>query len=195
MTITQTTVLLSPEEYLLREDQATTKSEYFAGELFPMAGSTTNQNRIAVSTCTVLDSTLEVGRCEVFNSDVRLWIAAHELFTYPDIMVICGKADYYAGRTDSVLNPIVIGEILSKSTGGYDQGAKFAIYRTLSTLQDYLLIDQYRVHVDHYHKIALGRWLLTEFDSETDIITLESINVEISLQQIYRRVDWTLLEP
>lgn len=194
MTITQTTSLLTPDEYLQRETAATTKSEYRAGVLYPMAGSTTSHNRIAISMTSVLDTTLEVDRCEVFNSDVRLWIPAYDLFTYPDLMVICGETQYYAGRTDSVLNPVVIGEVLFKSTGGYDQGAKFAMYRSLPSLQDYLLLDQYRLHVDHFHKVATGRWLLTEFDREEDIVTLESINVEISLRQIYRRVDWSLVE-
>jgi Uma2 family endonuclease len=194
MTIIQTTLLLTPEEYLQQEEAATTKSEYRAGELVPMAGGTTNHNRIALSTCTILDTMLELGRCEVFNSDIRLWIAAYELFTYPDLSVVCGSTQYYPGRTDSIINPVVIGEVLSKSTRGYDQGDKFTMYRTVPTLLDYLLIDQYRIHVDHYHKIANGQWLLTEYTSEENVITLESINVEIGLRQIYRRVDWALVE-
>lgn len=194
MTVIDQSTILTPDEYLTGEAEATIKSEYCAGALYPMAGSTTNHNRIAVSISTVLDSTLEVGRCEVFNSDVRLWVPSYDLFTYPDIMVICGETEYYAGRTDSVLNPVVIGEVLSRSTGGYDQGAKFAMYRSLPSLQEYLLIDQYRLHVDHFQKVATGRWLLTEFENPEDLVTLESINVKISLRQIYRRVDWSLVD-
>ena len=157
-----------------------------------MAGGTANHNRIAVSVCSALDTALEAGQCEVFNSDLKLRIEAHDLFTYPDAMVVCGSIQYFPNRTDTILNPIVIVEVLSKVTRGLDQGEKFAWYRSLNSLQDYVLIDQYRIHVDCYHRLANGRWLLTEYTSEADMITLESINVEISVRQLYRRVDWSL---
>ena len=192
MTAVLERVRLSPAAYLQQEEMATTKSEYLAGELFPMAGGSSNHNRIAVSICSALDMLLELGRCEVFNSDLKLWVEAYELFTYPDAMVVCGPTQYLPGRTDTILNPTVIVEVLSKSTRSLDQGEKFAWYRSLATLQDYVLIDQYRVHVDSYHKIADGRWLLTEYRSEDDLITLESISVEITVRHLYRRVDWSL---
>lgn len=185
-------VRLSPIAYLQREEIASIKSEYRAGELFPMAGGTANHNRIAVSVCSALDTALDAGQCEVFNSDLKLRIEAHDLFTYPDAMVVCGSIQYFHNRTDTILNPIVIVEVLSKATRGLDQGEKFAWYRSLSSLQDYVLIDQYRIHVDCYHRLANGRWLLTEYTSEADMITLESINAEISVRQLYRRVDWSL---
>lgn len=192
MTAVVAGVRLSPVVYLQQEETATTKSEYLAGELFPMVGGTSNHNRIAVSTCSMLDSLLEVGRCEVFNSDLKVWVEAYELFTYPDAMVVCGPTQYFPDRTDAILNPTVIMEVLSKSTRALDQGEKFVWYRSLPTLQDYVLIDQYRVHVDAYHKLANGQWLLTEYTSVTDVITLESVNVEIPVSQLYRRVDWSL---
>lgn len=185
-------VRLSPIAYLQREEIASIKSEYWAGELFPMAGGTANHNRIAVSVCSALDTALDAGQCEVFNSDLKLRIEAHDLFTYPDAMVVCGSIQYFPNCTDTILNPIVIVEVLSKATRGLDQGEKFAWYRSLSSLQDYVLIDQYRIHVDCYHRLANGRWLLTEYTSEADMITLESINAEISVRQLYRRVDWSL---
>lgn len=185
-------VRLSPIAYLQREEIASIKSEYWAGELFPMAGGAANHNRIAVSVCSALDTALDAGQCEVFNSDLKLRIEAHDLFTYPDAMVVCGSIQYFSNRTDTILNPIVIVEVLSKATRGLDQGEKFAWYRSLSSLQDYVLIDQYRIHVDCYHRLANGRWLLTEYTSEADMITLESINAEISVRQLYRRVDWSL---
>ena len=185
-------VRLSPMAYLQHEETASTKSEYWAGELFPMAGGSSNHNRIAVSVCSALDLALEVGRCEVFNSDLKLRVEAYDLFTYPDAMVVCGAVQYFPNRTDTILNPTVIVEVLSKATRGLDQGEKFTWYRTMSTLQDYVLIDQYRVHVDCYHRLATGRWLLTEYTSEADVIILESINVEIPVRQLYRRVDWSL---
>jgi len=185
-------VRLSPVAYLQQEETAIAKSEYWAGELFPMAGGSSNHNRIAVSVCSALDTLLELGRCEVFNSDLKLWVEAYDLFTYPDAMVVCGPVHYWPDRTDTIMNPTVIIEVLSKSTRGLDQGEKFTWYRSLASLQDYLLIDQYRIHVDSYHKVANGRWLLTEYTAEDDVVTLESINVEIPVRQIYRRVDWSL---
>jgi Uma2 family endonuclease len=185
-------VRLAPVAYLQQEETATTKSEYLAGELFPMAGGPSNHNRIAVSVCSILDAALEIGRCEVFNSDLKLWVEAYDLFTYPDAMVVCGPTHYFPARTDTILNPTVIIEVLSKSTRSLDQGEKFVWYRSLSTLQDYVLIDQYRIHIDSYHKLANGQWLLTEYRSADDVITLESVNVEIPVRQLYRRVEWSL---
>lgn len=185
-------VRLSPVAYLQQEETAVSKSEYLAGELFPMAGGTANHNRIAVSVCSMLDSLLETGRCEVFTSDLKLWVETYELFTYPDAMVVCGPTQYFPQRTDAILNPTVIIEVLSKSTRSLDQGEKFVWYRSLPTVQDYVLIDQYRVHVDNYHKLASGQWLLTEYTSLDDLITLESVNVEMSVSQLYRRVDWSM---
>lgn len=183
---------LSPVAYLQQEETAVSKSEYLAGELFPIAGSTANHNWVAVSVCGMLDSLLEIGRCEVFNSDLKVWVEAYELFTYPAAMVVCGPIRYFPERTDAILNPTVIVEVLSKATRALDQGEKFVWYRSLPTLQDYVLIDQYRVHVDAYHKLANGQWLLTEYTSADDVITLESVNVEIPVGQLYRRVDWSL---
>ena len=185
-------VHLSPADYLIHEAQATSKSEYLAGDLYPMVGGSANHNRIAVSLCSTLDARLDAGRCEVFSSDLKLWVPEYELFAYPDAMVICRSVQYYPGRTDVVLNPTVIAEVLSRSTRSLDQGEKFTWYRSIPTLQDYLLIDQYRVHVDCYHKLANGRWLLTEYASLDDVIALESINVEAPMRQLYQRVDWSL---
>ncbi|WP_298983071.1 Uma2 family endonuclease [Caldilinea sp.] len=191
MTENRENIRLSPTAYLQQEETAATKSEYLAGELFPMVGGTANHNRIVVSLCSALDARLEKGRCEVFSSDLKLWVEAYDLFTYPDVMVICGAVQYYPGRMDVVANPTLIAEVLSKSTGGLDKGEKFTWYRALDSLQDYLLIDQYRVHVDWYHKLANGRWLLTEYVSLEDVLSLESINVELPIRLLYQRVDWS----
>lgn len=105
-------------------------------------------------------------------------------------MVICGAVQYYPGRMDVVVNPTLIAEVLSKSTGGLDKGEKFTWYRALDSLQDYLLIDQYRVHVDWCHKLANGRWLLTEYASLDDALSPKSISVELPIRLLYQRVDW-----
>lgn len=181
---------LSAEEYMALEEQAEYKSEYYNGEIFPMAGGSTNHNRIAVSVCTALDLALEMGNCEVFSSDVRLRVLAHRLYTYPDAMVVCGTPQYLENRDDTITNPSVIIEVLSKTTRGYDSNQKFAFYRSIKTFRDYVLIDQDRVHVDYFHKLDTGQWILTEYDALDATLRLESIQVEIPIQRIYRRVDW-----
>jgi Uma2 family endonuclease len=106
-------------------------------------------------------------------------------------MMVCGKLQFVKGRDDTLTNPIVIIEVLSDSTAGYDRGAKFELYRALKTLQDYILIDQTKVHLEHFHKLKDGRWILQEFEQLEDKLPLESVEVEISLQRIYRNVEWS----
>lgn len=183
-------VTYTPEEYLALEDLADQKSEYCQGEIFAMAGGSTNHNRIAVSLCASLDTLLEDGRCEVFSSDVKLFVVAHDLYTYPDAMVVCGGPQYVEERDDALINPTVIVEVLSKTTRGYASNQKFAFYRSIQTFQDYVLIDQERVHVDCYHKEANGRWVLTEYNALENQLLIESLQVAIPLRRIYRRVDW-----
>jgi Uma2 family endonuclease len=180
----------TPEEYLALEEAAETKNEYFQGEIFAMSGGSTNHNQIAVSICTILDVAFEEKPCKVFSSDVRLLVQANGLYTYPDAMVVCGPIEYAEGRNDTVTNPIVIVEVLSKSTREYDRGKKFELYRDLPSFQDYLLIDQDRVYIEHYHKLKDGRWVLTLFNNLETNLTLTAIDVSLSVRRIYHKVDW-----
>jgi Uma2 family endonuclease len=182
----------TPEEYLALEEAAETKSEYFQGEILAMSGRSTNHSRIAVSICAMLDVALEGKSCEVFNSDVRLLVQANGLYTYPDAMVVCDPVEYAKGRNDTVTNPIVIVEVLSKSTRDYDRGKKFELYRDLPSFQDYVLIDQDRVYIEHYHKLEDGRWVLTLFNNLDTTLTLSSIEVSLTVRRIYHKVDWSL---
>jgi hypothetical protein len=117
------------------------------------------------------------------------------LYTYPDAMVVCGSVEYAEGRNDTITNPIVIFEVLSKSTRDYDRGKKFELYRDLPSLQDYALIDQERVYLEHYHKVADGRWTLTIFNSLETTLTLTTIEVSLAVSRIYHRVDWSTQKP
>jgi Uma2 family endonuclease len=185
----------TPAEYLELEEKANYKSEYFEGEIFAMSGGSTNHNRIAVSICTLLDVAFEGKPCEVFSSDVRLLVQANGLYTYPDVMVVCGSVDYAEDRNDTITNPIVIFEVLSKSTRDYDRGKKFERYRELASLQDYLLIDQARVYIEHYHKVENGRWVLTLFNNPDTLLTLSSIGVNLAVSRIYHKVVWPPTKP
>lgn len=180
----------TPEEYLTLEESAEYRSEYYQGEIFAMSGGSANHNRIAGNVYMSLRERLEGKSCEAFITDMRLLVKKNGLYTYPDVMVICGQLKYVKGRTDTVTNPVLIVEVLSESTQAYDRGAKFELYRALETLQDYVLIDQARVYVEYFHKLADGRWVLTELSQIEAVLALESVGVELPLSQVYRRVEW-----
>lgn len=178
------------EEYLALEEKADGKSEYYHGEIFAMAGASYNHNLIAGNTHTALNQFLESKPCVVFTSDMRLLVKQNGLYTYPDVMVICGQPEFLEGRNDTVTNPIVIVEVLSKSTRDYDRGFKFESYRMIETLQDYVLVDQARIHVECFHKLEDGRWVLIETNLPEATLTLPAINFTIPISRIYHKVEW-----
>lgn len=180
----------SPEEYLALEELAEYRSEYYRGEIFAMSGGSVNHNRIAKNVVVTLDAALASKPCETFITDMRLLVKKNGLYTYPDVMIVCGRLEFATGRTDTLTNPVAIIEVLSESTQAYDRGAKFELYRALETLQDYVLIDQSRVHVEYFHKLDDGRWLLTEFNELEMVLRLEAVGVELPLSQVYQRVEW-----
>ena len=180
----------SSEEYLALEEATDYKSEYYQGEIFAMSGASVNHNRIAGNVHAALNNAFDAKPCEAFMGDVRLLVKKNGLYTYPDVMVVCGQLEFAEGRTDTLNNPIVIVEVLSKSTQDYDRGAKFELYRAIETLQDYVLIDQARVHVEYFRKLEDGRWLLQEFNQLEAILRIEAVGVEIPLSRVYQRVEW-----
>jgi Uma2 family endonuclease len=180
----------TPEEYLILEETADYRSEYYKGEIFAMSGGSANHNRIAGNVYITLREALEGKPCETFITDMCLLVKKNGLYTYPDVMVVCGKLEFVKGHTDTLTNPVVIVEVLSESTQGYDRGAKFELYRALETLQDYVLIDQSRVHAEYFRRLDDGRWLLTEFNELEAILKIEAVGVEIPLSRVYQRVEW-----
>ncbi len=181
---------ITPEEYLVMEEAAAYKSEYYHGEIFAMAGASKNHNRISFDLATGINLALRDTKCEAFASDMKLWIKAQNTFTYPDLMIVCGKAEFYEGRDDIVTNPLVIFEILSDSTKNHDRVEKFEFYRSIPTFQEYILIDQYRVHVEQMYLETRNKWILSEYNEITDVLKLAKVNVQIPLQEIYRRVEF-----
>ena len=156
----------TPEEYLALEEAAEYKSEYRDGEIIPMTGASTNHNHISLNMSIALRLALKGLDYNVFMGDVRLWMPKKRFYTYPDVMVIAGKPEYYNNRKDTVINPQVIIEVLSKSTKSYDRSDKFQFYQTLPTFQEYILIDQSRVYVEQYCKLANKRWSYSQYDEE-----------------------------
>ncbi|MHC5598937.1 MAG: Uma2 family endonuclease [Nostoc sp.] len=184
----------SPEEYLELEEAADYKSEYIDGQIIPMAGGTVNHNRISVNLSAALNLAFRQQDYEVFMGDLRLWISQKRTYTYPDVMILAGEPEFFNNRKDIILNPQVIVEVLSKSTKGYDREDKFQAYRTISTFQEYLLIDQTRIHVDQFSKTGKKQWTLREYDEEDEAIALVTVPFEISLQDLYNKVKFEPVE-
>lgn len=178
----------TPEEYLELEEAADYKSEYIDGQIIPLAGGSTNHNQIALNFSTQLNFAFKRQNYRVYMGDVRLWIPNKRIYTYLDVMVVAGEPEYFNYRTDTITNPQVIVEVLSKSTKGYDRSDKFEAYRAIATFEEYLLIDQTRIMVQQYSKTGKKRWELREYDEEDLAIALTSVPFEISLQDIYNKV-------
>ncbi|MGF1513697.1 MAG: Uma2 family endonuclease [Elainellaceae cyanobacterium] len=177
------------EEYLELETSAETRSEYRQGEIISMTGGTPEHNRISGNLYIALSLALRGKSYETFHVDQRLWIPTANLYTYPDVMVVPKPLELQAGRRDTVISPHFIAEVLSKSTQNYDRGEKFTAYRTIPSFQEYLLIDQYRIHIEHYVKTAAHQWLLSEYDDPTITLSLKALGLEISIADLYESID------
>ena len=184
----------TPEEYLALEESAIDKSEYHDGEIIPMTGGTTNHNKIALNFCRKFPLTVNGQDYETFINDVRLWIPLTRRYVYPDIMVIQGEPQYQGSNKTIVTNPLVIVEVLSNSTQDYDRGGKFLAYRSIPEFQEYILIDQYSYHIEQFAKNSNGKWVLTEYDSAESGLTLESVDFQIPLSEIYERISFEVEE-
>ncbi|WP_414545483.1 Uma2 family endonuclease [Nostoc sp. CCY0012] len=184
----------TPEEYLALEEAAEYKSEYIDGQIIPMADGTINHNQIALNLSTELNFAFKKQSYRVYMGDVRLWIPQKSIYTYPDVMILADEPEFFNNRQDIILNPQVIVEVLSKSTKGYDRENKFESYRTISTFQEYLLIDQTRIHVEQFSKTGKKQWSLREYDEEDEAIALATVPFEISLQDLYNKVQFEVLE-
>ncbi|ABA21065.1 Protein of unknown function DUF820 [Trichormus variabilis ATCC 29413] len=181
----------TPEEYLELEEKAEFRSEYRNGEIIPMTGGTTNHNKIALNTAFALKSALRAQDYEIYMADVRLWLPRYQQYTYPDVMVIQGEPVYAGTNTTTVTNPSLIVEVLSKSTKNYDQGDKFHYYRPIPEFQEYILIDQYQHHVMKYVKTAADQWLFTELESDSATLSLSTVDLQISIPEIYEKVSFS----
>ena len=184
----------TPEEYLKLEEAAEYKSEYIDGHIIPMAGGSTNHNRISLNLSAALNFAFRQQDYEAFMGDVRLFILQKRFYTYPDVMIVAGEPEYFNNRTDTILNPQVIVEVLLKSTKGYDREDKFEAYRTINTSQEYVLIDQTRIHVEQFSKTGKKRWSLCEYDEEDEAISLTSVPFQISLLDLYNKVKFDVVE-
>ncbi|MEG3437895.1 Uma2 family endonuclease [Pannus brasiliensis CCIBt3594] len=182
--------IYSPEEYLEFEENSEERHEYIAGEIRLMTGGTPNHNKVAGNLYASLNFALKRQPYEVFMAELRLWIPEKRIHTYPDVMVISPPLEYAENRRDTVTDPLLIGEVLSRSTRNYDRGDKFIAYRTIPSFQEYILIDQYSPHVEHYRKTEPNQWIFTEYDGLDAVLSLSSVSLQIELADLYDKVNF-----
>lgn len=181
---------VSIEEYLVLEEDSEVKHEYYQGEIFAMAGGTIAHNQVIRNTMTAIDNFLREKNCQVFPSDLKIHIEANTLFTYPDLSIACGQLERWNGRNDTITNPVVIIEILSKKTQNYDRGNKFKLYRSIPALKEYILVSSSEVLVEHYSKQDTGYWTLKETANAEDTFRIEAIDFSCPVNNLYRNVSF-----
>lgn len=179
---------VSIEDYLAAERRAETKSEYLDGEVFAMSGASRSHNLVALNAAAALHGQLKGRPCETYAGDMRVHIPATGLYTYPDVTVVCGEPRFDDSELDTLLNPTLLIEVLSPSTEGYDRGKKFAHYRTLESLREYVLVAQEEARVELFTRQDDGHWLLSEASRLDEAIPLASIGCELRLADVYERL-------
>ena len=184
----------SIREYLQAERSAETKSEYVNGEIFAMAGTSFAHNRITMALAYELRSRLTGGPCEVFGSDTRIRVEASNLYTYPELSVVCGGPDVDPNDPCAMTNPTVLFEVLSDSTEAWDRGGKFAHYRLLPSLKEYVLVSQSEPRVERYVRSG-ENWVLTEFVGRDATFALATLDVKVPLASLYERVEFPNSSP
>ena len=178
---------LTPEEYLTWERKQPFKNEYHNGQIIAMSGASRSHNRITVDITIQLGNQLMDSECEVFANEMRVRTGPEISYFYPDVIVVCGEPRFADDTFDTLLNPILVVEVLSPSTAAFDRGEKFEHYKQLASLQEYLLISQDSVRVEHYCRRET-QWTRNILEHLEGVLSLASIECEVPLRAIYRRV-------
>jgi len=192
MALTNPVQKFSEADYLAIERAAEVKSEFYDGEMFAMAGGSRKHSLIACNLISALTNRLSGRPCVVFNSDLRLKIEATGLYTYPDVSVVCGPVKSVLGTNDTLTNPVLLAEVLSDSTEGYDRGKEAEQYRQIPSLRTYLLVGQKEQHVELYARES-NQWVLREVSGLESAIEIPALEITLALSEIYANVN--LLEP
>ena len=180
---------LTPEEYLASERNGAVRSEYLEGEVFAMTGGSREHNLIVANLVGELRQQLKKRPCEMYPSDLRVRVPATGLYTYPDVVVVCGEPRFEDGEADTLLNPTLIVEVLSPSTEAYDRGKKFEHYRTLGSLREYLLVAQKEPRIEQYVRQDGDRWLFVSTSGLESTLVLPSIQCDLALVEVYDKVE------
>lgn len=183
--------IITPVEYLEQERSAVIRSEYFNGCVYAMSGASLKHNRVVAALAVTLGTQLRHQLCEPFFGDMRVKVSTSGLYTYPDIVVVCGEPQLEDEHFDTLLNPTVIMEVLSPSTEVYDRGDKFAHYRSLASLTDYLLIAQDKPCIEHYQRQANEYWSYFVATGLAANVEIATIGCTLSLAEVYERLRFT----
>lgn len=186
---------ISPEAYLALERHSEIRHEYVDGEIFAMAGAGRAHNQISANIVRVLGNQLLDKPCSVFSSDMKVGIQEIRKYTYPDIVVACENEEFEDDNHDVLLNPVVIMEILSDSTEAYDRGDKFAHYRLLRSVAEYILVSQYVCRIEKFIRREDGTWLYSNYQAMDQVVKIESIDCELPLSEVYRKVNFPVRRP
>ncbi len=180
---------LTSKEYLVYERKAESKSEYVYGELVAMAGASRAHNQISANIVRILGNQLMESPCSVYASDMKIKVEQTENYFYPDIIIACEPEKYEDEKTDVLLNPVIIMEILSASTEAHDRGGKFADYQLIHSLVEYTLISQEFQRVENFKRQDDKTWLYSQFRSNDEILMMDSVGCELPIAEIYRKVN------
>jgi len=184
----QTPVVMTEAEYLAFERASELKHEFIQGEVFAMTGASEAHNLISVNLITTLKTQLRGRPCKIYPGDMRLKVEASGLYTYPDISVVCGEAQFVDEEFDTLTNPTLLIEVLSPSTEGYDRGKKFQEYRKLASLREYLLVSQDSARIERFLLQETDLWELTDAIGLDAVIELPSIDCTLALAEVYEQV-------
>lgn len=182
---------LTPEEYLEFERKSEERHEYFDGEIFAMSGAKRNHNKVVGNLSGLIWQHLKGKDCEFYPTDMRVFVPATGLYTYPDLTVVCGEPQFQDDTFDTLLNPVLLIEVLSDSTESYDRGRKFQHYRSIESLQEYILVSQTEARVEKYVRHGDGFWLLSEAVGLGSEIEFSSVECLIPLVEIYDKIDFS----
>ena len=185
---------LTEEQYLSMERAAEFCSEFLNGQMFARSGGSMNHAGLQTNILVEISIALRGGGCEAFSSDFRVKVSSG-MYTYPDVSVVCGKPLVAGEHEDNLLNPAVVFEVLSPSTEKYDRGLKFQHYRTIASLQDFILVDQSQIRIEQYTRQPDNSWMLRDYQRPEEELRIDSIGVSIPLQQIYDRIDLSPVLP
>jgi len=191
MALAQNVSRVNEAEYLRLERQAETKSEYFDGEIFAMAGGTRAHSLIATNLARELSSRLRTSDCVAYNTDLRVKVEATGLVTYPDVSVVCGAQRFLDEQEDTLLNPTVLIEVLSDSTEAYDRGKKFEHIRQISSCREYLLVSQKEPRIEQFIRQPNGEWTLKEAVGPSAEMRLPSLDIVLRLEEVFAKVQFT----
>src|SRR2546421_12240189 len=181
---------LTGEQYLEIERFSEIRHEYLDGLVYAMAGESRDHSRICFNLAGIIQPQLKGKPCRGFSPNMKVRAGIGGLYAYPDLMIVCGEANFHDEHGDVLVNPTVIFEVLSPSTEKYDRGEKFRRYRTeIESLQDYVLVSQDQFRVEHHHREADGAWSQTETIGKDGVVVLKSIECSVPLTEVYRNTE------